>query len=62
MVEANHPYWRGVNIRRNEIKEIYTNPRAPCARATVKKQGKSKKGGKRYIYENELKPPKTSDV
>ena len=40
MVEANHPYWRGVNIRRNEIKEIYTNPCAPCARASLKRRVK----------------------
>ena len=40
MVEANRPCWRGVNIRRNEIKEIYTNPCAPCARASLKRRVK----------------------
>ena len=49
MVEANHPYWRGVNIRRERNKGILQlNPRAPCAR-----EGKGKKifkWGEGYIY------------
>ena len=39
MVEANHPCWRGVNIRRERNKGILQlSPRAPCAR-----EGKGKK-------------------